>query len=211
MNTDETTPDHGFTDRPLPDHDRAIAFVMERRWLPGPDGTPADEVVCTNVPHHAVDLAARGFDWGNSGPGAHDLALNILETALRRLDHGGPRSRRLDGSCYTLALILRATFLRRFLATLPEEGGIIHTADVDDWLQERTAALDPVQRAVLSPRYVCADLHPEDDWSAPDLELILGTPLKARPDGLYTEEGRRIARLVQPHPLDTAEWETLPL
>lgn len=211
MHADETEPLPRFADRPLAGEDPAAEFVMERRWRPGPEGELTERITYTNVTHHVVDLSSRGFDWGNSGPGAHDLALNILEAALRRTGHRGPRGARLEGGCFILALLLRARFVTAFLAAVPEEGGSIATSEVERWIAGQMQTLDPAQRALLAPRYAWDGGVDGEHWSAGELAEIVGEPLRERAGGLYTEDGRRIARALEPHPLDAADWETDPL
>jgi hypothetical protein len=198
-----------FADRPL--EDAGPDFVVERRWLPGASGELTAPIPCTNVAHQVVDLAPRGFDWGDPGPGAHDFALNILEAALRRLGHRGPRGVRTEGACFVLALLLRDGFVTEFVATLPEEGGRIGAADVDRWISGRLHGLDGAQRALLAPRYAWEDGAGGEHWSAAELREITGEPLREAPDGLYTAQGRRIARILDPHPLDGADWESCPV
>jgi hypothetical protein len=207
----DQTESSGFVDRPLGGEDPAAEFVMERRWLPGPEGELTERIAYTSVTHHVVDLSSRGFDWGNSGPGAHDLALNILETALQRLGHRGPRGARLDGACFILALLLRGRFVTAFVAPLPEEGGSIPASEVERWIAAQREMLDPGQRALLAPRYAWEGGAGGEHWSAGELAEIVGEPLREHADGLYTAEGRRIARALEPHPLDTAGWEAVPL
>ena len=211
MTTHEPEPIPRFSDRPLAGEDPAATFVMERRWLPGPDGALTGRIAYTNVPHHGMDLSSRGFDWGNSGPGSHDLALNILESALRRIGHRGPRSACPEGACFTLALLLRGRFVAAFLAALPEEGGTIPASEVEHWIASQVRTLDSTQWALLAPRYAWDGGGDGEHWSAGELQEILGEPLQERAGGLYTADGRRIARVLEPHPLDAPDWETLPL
>lgn len=211
MTTHDTSPIPRFSDRPLAAEDPAAAFVMERRWLPGPDGALTGRIAYTNVPHHVVDLSSRGFDWGNSGPGSHDLALNILEAALRQLDHRGPRSACPEGACFTLAILLRGRFAAAFLAALPEEGGTISAAEVERWIAEEVRTLDPTRWSLLAPRYTWEGGGDGEHWSAGELQEILGETLQERAGGLYTADGHCIARVLEPHPLDAADWETVPL
>lgn len=207
----EADPFSRFSDRPLAGVDPAEGFVMERRWLPGADGALTERIAYTNVAHHVVDLSSRGFDWGNSGSGSHDLALNILETALRRIGHRGPRSARLEGTCFTLALLLRGRFAAAFLASLPEEGGTIPATEVERWIAGEVRTLDPARWALLAPRYAWEGGSDGEHWSAGELQEILGEPLQERAGGLYTADGRCIGRALEPHPLDGADWETVPL
>lgn len=200
-----------FADQPLAGGETAVDFTMERRWLPGSDGDLTERVAYTNVPHHVVDLSSRGFDWGNAGPGSHDLALNILETTLRRGGHRGPRGGRLDGSCFTLALLLRGRFTMAFVAALPEEGGTITAGDVERWVAGEMGTLDSAQWALLAPRYAWEGGSVGEHWSADELREILGETLQERADCLYTVDGRCVAHALDPHPLDMADWEAVPL
>ena len=200
-----------LADRPLASEEPAADFMMERRWLPGSDGELTERVAYTNVPHHVVDLSSRGFDWGNAGPGSHDLALNILESTLRRLGHQGPCSGRLGGACFTLALLLRGRFATAFVAALPEEGGTIAGSEVEHWIAGEVKALDSTQWALLAPRYAWAGGRDGEHWSADELREIVDEALQERADGLYTPDGRRVARALEPHPLSMADWETVPL
>lgn len=211
MTTPEPEHFSRFSDRPLAGEDPTDAFVMERRWLPGPDGALTGRVACTNVAHHVVDLSSHGFDWGDSGPGSYDLALNILETALGRLGHRGPRSARQDGTCFTLALLLRGRFAAAFLAALPEEGGTLPASEVERWIAAEVRTLDPTRWALLAPRYAWEGGGDGEDWSAGELQEILGEALQERAGALYTADGRCVARVLEPHPLDGADWETIPL
>lgn len=211
MTTHEPEPFSRFSDRPLADVDPAAAFVMERRWLPRPDGALTGRITYTNVAHHVVDLSSRGFDWGNSGPGSHDLALNILETALGRIGHRGPRSACPEGACFTLALLLRGRFAAAFLAVLPGEGGTIPTGEVERWIAAEVSTLDPARWALLAPRYAWEGGGDGEHWSAGELQEIFGEPLQERTGGLYTASGRCVARVLEPHPLDAGDWETVPL
>jgi hypothetical protein len=209
--THEAEPISRFADRPLAGGEDAAEFTMERRWLPGSDGELTERIAYTNVPHHVVDLSSRGFDWGNSGPGSHDLALNVLESTLRRLGHRGPRSGRLDGACFALALLLRGRFTMSFVAALPEEGGTIPVSEVERWVAGEMRTLDSARWAMLAPRYPLEGGFDGEHWSADELREILGETLQERADGLYTPEGRCVARALEPHPLDMAAWERVPL
>lgn len=84
----------------------------------GPDGTPR-----VNVPHRIVHHSPTGFAWGYAGSGPAELALNALSMYI------GEEAAK-DGGLYQ-------EFKRRFIATLPEEGGTIKYGDIKKFLDEQ--------------------------------------------------------------------------
>lgn len=199
---------------PMPDQESRIesvpaGFTMERRWLPDADGALTARVSHTNVPRTVTAASACEFDWGNSGPGARELAVNLLEAALRDMAHGGPRSTALDGTCFTLALILSGKFVAAFLRGMPNEGGSIELHSITEWIGDEQHHLDPDVRALIAPRY-CLPGSEGQHWSSLELSAILGTPLTVRVDGLYAAE-TRVAVPAVPHPLSAACWESPPI
>jgi hypothetical protein len=200
-----------WSDRPLDDTEIADAITLERRWLPDGDGALTTRVAYTNVPHAVSGLGTPGFDWGSDRPGSYDLALNVLEAALRRLGHAGPRSGAGAESCFTLALLLRARFASKVVATLPEDGAQVDAASIDAWIAEQVAGLDAVQAAMIAPRYALADGDSRLHWSLAEAEEVVGERLTVRAGSLLTAAGKAVAHVVDPHPLNTASWETHPL
>lgn len=185
------------------------AFNMERRWLPDAEGGLTSRVACTDVQRSVTGASACDFDWGNAGPGAYELALNLLEAALLAMSHKGPRSAALGGTCFTLALILRGNFVASFIAVMPDEGGSIGLQEIVAWIERETLALDPATRAFLAPRY-WLDGRRDEHWSFPELLQIVAEPLTVAADGIYAGT-RRVAVPADPHPLSTASWETQPI
>lgn len=185
----------------------APTFTMERRWLPDSDGALTNRVAHTNVPRTLIGVSGCGFEWGSTGPGAHELAVNILEAALREMEHRGPRSAALEGDCFTLALLLRARFVAAFLAEVSDEGGSISLRTVTEWITSEERQLAPEVRAMIAPRYFVEGQA--EHWSSRELSEIFG-PLTTRADGVYAGD-RRIAVLAEPHPHSAACWETHPL
>jgi hypothetical protein len=188
--------------------DGAAAFTLERRWLPDSDGALTNRLAHTNVPRTLTGASACGYEWGTTGPGAHELAVNILEAALREMGHRGPRSAGLDGDCFTLALLLRARFVAAFLAGMHEDGGSISLGTVTEWITLEEHQLASDVREMIAPRYF-VEGQTDEHWSARELSEIFG-PLTARADGIYSGD-RRIAILAEPHPLSAACWETPPI
>ena len=81
-------------------------------------GRHAIGVVKSNVPWRIVNASQTGYDWGYSGPGPSDLALNILEAVLQELGYDGERVRCFYGDCFALAWSNRHYFKNAFLAHL---------------------------------------------------------------------------------------------
>lgn len=76
-----------------------------------------------NIPQRVIRHSPTGMEWGYSGSGPSDLALNIL-TLFTSLD--------VASSCYQ-------EFKAEFVATLPHAGGVIRGGDVREWLRARYA------------------------------------------------------------------------
>lgn len=90
----------------------------------------------TNVPKLVCHHSPTGFAWGYHGSGCADLALNILEWALRDMDYDGPRMDCWKGRCYTLAWTLHQQFKTEVVANIPEAGGTLTVDFVRTWLKE---------------------------------------------------------------------------
>lgn len=187
----------------------SASFSLERRWLPDAEGAFTARVSHTTVPRTVTAVSACDFDWGTSGPGAQELAVNLLEAALHSTGHAGPRSTVLDGTCFTLALVLAEKFVSAFLREMPDEGGEIDLHAVSDWIRDELQHLDPGLRALLAPRFFLVGSDSQH-WSMNELSTILGAPLRVRADGLYLAE-ERIAVPAVPHPLSAACWESAPI
>jgi hypothetical protein len=93
----------------------------------------------TNVPilvhYHATD-----FDWGRSGSGPADLALNILHQFIPPgADGAAPLT--INGVMMSrLAFGLHIPFADRFLLRLPQGGGRIAAGAIADWIEEQLKA-----------------------------------------------------------------------
>lgn len=101
----------------------------------------ADNNVATNVPHIVAHHSPTGFEWGYAGSGPADLALNIVEVILRRLDFKGELSEPMwDGyRVFKQAYRLHQDFKFAFIATAPREVGtfIMDYQTAKEWVLER--------------------------------------------------------------------------
>lgn len=94
-----------------------------------------DGYIATNVPWAVVDHSPDGFEWGYGGSGPSDLALNILENSLKMIGYDGPKTKVWnDSECFSLSYQLHQQFKRDFIASMPEEGGIIPMNAIKDWI-----------------------------------------------------------------------------
>jgi hypothetical protein len=97
------------------------------------NGEPA-----ANVPHVVVHHSPTGFEWGYSGSGPAELALNVLAILLPHSGGLDPwNTARLSGTVSNDAWILHQDFKARFIATLPAEGGHVAIEDINAWIAER--------------------------------------------------------------------------
>lgn len=108
-----------------------------------------------NVPHRHVHHSKAGMSWGHNGYGSADLALNVMAVFLGPAPPippipGVDASHEewdawitasvntevvLDGSyVHRDAWRLHQDFKRAFIATLPEQGGIIPGATIQAWI-----------------------------------------------------------------------------
>jgi len=117
-------------------------FVVERVDVDGVS------VIATNVPplRHA---SQSGFDFGNDGPGAQDLALACVQALLERMDYAGPTQAAWDGSrVYRLAAELQGAFLDQFIAPATGDEVRIPWSKALGWL--RGALLERVRERGLT-------------------------------------------------------------
>lgn len=79
----------------------------------------------TNIPHQIVRHSPTGFEWGYSGSGPAELALNTLALCTSQAD----------------AERLYQNFKAEFLAGMPREGWMIPMATINAYLTENKAEL----------------------------------------------------------------------
>lgn len=144
-----------FTDRFLEpatgNADGDFAYVLHR----GADGT-----VYTNVPHHVVHHSPSGYEFSYGGSGPADLALNMLEDALIRMDYADPMPP-IDcyaGRCMSLAWRLHQTFKWAFISPMAHGGGRITFREVAAWIAARTP--EPME----SDAWQFPQVGPDEDY-----------------------------------------------
>lgn len=80
----------------------------------------------TNIPRNVTRHSPDGFEWGYGGSGPADLALNILLMFVEE----------------SVANLHYQDFKWAFIASLPEEGGVIQREAIVKWLEERGIVLE---------------------------------------------------------------------
>lgn len=96
-----------------------------------------DGRVQTNVPHLVAHHSPTGFEYGYSGSGPNDLALNICEALLRQQGYKGAQMECWRGKCFEAAWALHVPFRDKFIAPLPREGGNIPYKVAQSWIMEK--------------------------------------------------------------------------
>lgn len=125
---DGDDPVETFADVALPEPIEP-AFILRRR----DDGTPA-----TNVPHLVTQHSPTGYEWGYAGSGPADLALNMLEVMIRRLELHTEPVPCWRGECSGLAWQLHQAFKEHFIVRVPYAGAPLRLVLIRAWLRERT-------------------------------------------------------------------------
>ena len=116
----------------------------------------ADGTYFTNVPVTVVHHSPTGFAWGYGGSGPADLALNILEYAVRFLGLAkGDSVKTYSGNSSYEAWNYHQSFKRLFIEDVPDNGGIISWNEIRDWLSVSLDALLPIP-SLLQRRLVVA-------------------------------------------------------
>lgn len=110
----------------------------------------ADGVLATNVPHVATHHSPTGYEWGYSGSGPADLALNCVEAILRRIDFHGELMQEpmWDGyRVFRASWQLHQEFKRVFIATAPRDVGTwrLEYDRARQWVEDELVNLDPVE------------------------------------------------------------------
>lgn len=89
----------------------------------------------TNVPVSCLHHSPDGFEWGYGGSGPADLALNILDYAIKKL--GLVEQVPVHcfiGECSGEAWLLHQGFKGQFIAAVPEMGGFIPWREIVEWI-----------------------------------------------------------------------------
>lgn len=108
--------------------DEAVTLIRDERG------------VCSNVPHIVCRHSPDGYEWGYSGSGPSELALNICEFYFRLLrnDEGldiGKSHAFKQGVAHDATLMVYQSFKEEFIATMDIDGGSIPTNTVMAWLK----------------------------------------------------------------------------
>jgi len=108
--------------------------AAQKEHMGGELGAFRDEVVLqlspkgdflSNIVHRKIAHSPTGFAWGYEGSGPADLALNILLYFVPE----------------PVAWNLHQLFKRDFIARVPEQGGRIPRAAIQEWINARIGAL----------------------------------------------------------------------
>lgn len=105
--------------------------------------------VVTNVPHLVVHHSTTGYEFGYSGSGPADLALNACQLYLNIIGYEGIRSRCYDGYCWTLAWILHHDFKDYFVANVHRRGDTIPFGKLDAWFKEKMSDSDLMRQCAI--------------------------------------------------------------
>lgn len=90
----------------------------------------------TNVLWVVTSHSPCGFEFGYSGSGPADLALNIAEHALKALHYKGNRQSCFKGDCFDLAWAMHQDLKWQFIASTPREGTTIPWQDILDFVKD---------------------------------------------------------------------------
>jgi len=85
------------------------------------------------LPLRIVRHSPTGVDWGRRGSGPKDLALSMLEAALRVMG----LSTAHNDECSELAEALSYDFVSEVIVNIPREGAEIDVAEVIDWIKRK--------------------------------------------------------------------------
>lgn len=105
-------------------------IILERR---------ADGTLATNVPHLVTHHSPTGYEWGYGGSGPADLALNIVENILRRMNYDGALTEPLwDGyRVFQAAYRMHQSFKFTFIGAAPRDRGrySLDYAEARSWVE----------------------------------------------------------------------------
>lgn len=102
----------------------------------------------TNVPHIVCIHSPDGFEWGYSGSGPTDMAVNAVEHLLRRVGYEGETDLVADWTTqekvpvFVLGGKLAHEFRDRFIAPMPREGGQVPQGVLVEWVRDAIARHD---------------------------------------------------------------------
>lgn len=110
----------------------AVDVVCER--FPE-DRTAEGGEVRVNIPQYVVHHSPDGFEWGYSGSGPSDFALNVLHLHLPPGVDGKQAVNLYRGRCSAIAFELHQRFKGEVIAALPEGGGRLTVHEVREWIR----------------------------------------------------------------------------
>lgn len=119
-----------FSDRRLPDAPGINEAVVIQRHE---DGT-----VLTNVPHLITHHSPTGFEFGYGGSGVADLAMNIIQVALKLMKWNGEKCRDTwkKDEIFRRTQGLYQDFKWQFLANMDRvKGGRIEMSEIRAWIE----------------------------------------------------------------------------
>ena len=93
----------------------------------------------TNVPRLVTVHSPTGFEFGYSGSGPADMALNLVEFVLRREGYEGWKRREGDGEMFDASWWMHQKVKEDIIARIPHEGGTLDYGDIKEkvlgWLE----------------------------------------------------------------------------
>ncbi len=92
--------------------------------------------VNTNVPRLVAHHSPTGFNFGYDGSGPADLALNLVEAALRELGFRGPLTACWKGKCFSAAWYIHQDVKRRFIAPIQGDGAVLDFDEVVSFIKD---------------------------------------------------------------------------
>lgn len=98
------------------------------------------DLVKTNVPHLVVHHSPTGFEWGYSGSGPADLALNVVHFFVEQMDLAETSQEQMvecfEGEVSRLAWDLHQPFQEEVIAEIGEEGTRLSANEIRQWIIE---------------------------------------------------------------------------
>lgn len=115
-----------FDDKYLTEYPLSGGVMLEQRG----------REIWTNVPHRVMHHGS-GYNWGYSGSGPAELALNILENyAYRPGVPSGGKVSCFKGKCSRLAWNLHQKFKAEIISNVPRAGGFLPAEKIIGWIDE---------------------------------------------------------------------------
>lgn len=93
--------------------------------------------IYTNVPHIVAHHSPQGYEWGYAGSGPSDLALNIVELVLRKINYQGATTNKVwdKSTIFVKSLELHQEFKFHFITPMAREGGVLPYETVETWVR----------------------------------------------------------------------------